>query len=160
LPFLVLFATGCGYRFEAGLPEPIRSVRLAVRDDTVARAELHPAVVAALRRALLRLGAARVGEEAGAQADIEAAITEYANEAIAFDRTDVGRRFRVRVTAVFRVRGPGDPTPRQLEAIWGEAYYSAGAGVSATKGAEDEAAGRAIRELADRAGARIAQELR
>ena len=159
LSVLTFAAAACGYRFSPGLPDGVRSVRLAVRDDTVARAGLHPAVVASLRRALLRLGAVRVGDEAGAQADVEGTITEYANEAIAFDSTDVGRRFRVRVTAVFRVRGPGEATPHQLEPIWGEAYYSAGAGVSATKGAEDEGAGRAIRDLAERVAARIVQEL-
>jgi hypothetical protein len=160
LCLLGLVTAGCGYRFATGLPDGVRQVRLALRDDTVARPGLHAAVVASLRRALLHRGATRVGEEAGeAAALVEGTITEYANEAMAFDRTDVGRRFRVRVTVQLRVQGPGGSVPRLLEPIWGEAFYSSGRGIAATKAAEDEAAVRAVRDLADRAAARIAQEL-
>jgi hypothetical protein len=115
-------------------------------------------VGAAILRQLQRDGRVRLAAETNADAILGGSLTSYLNEPIAFERADIGRRFRVRLALLFTLTGRSDARVLVKEEIVGEAFYTAGPGVVATRAAEEEAIVRAAQDLADRVVARILED--
>jgi len=86
-------------------------------------------------------------------------VTGYQNEAIAFDRQDIGRRFRVRVTLLATLTERTQGQVRLKEAVVGEAFYTAGVGAVGARNAEDEALQFAAQDVANKLVARLLEEL-
>ena len=97
----------------------------------------------------------RLAPPEAADAVLGGSLTAYQNDPIAFERADIGRRFRVRVTLALRLAERGGDKVLLKEEIVGEAFYTAGAGVVATRAAEEDATARAAQDLAGRVVARL-----
>lgn len=155
---LLLLASlaGCGYQLQgpSSLAPDIGAIHLAALRNSTVRPGLQTALAAALDRRL-RSGGMRLADEAAADLVVAGTIREYANDGIAFERFDVGRRFRLRITFELEMRKRKGGRALQ-ETFAGEAYYTAGGNVIATRAAEDEAAARAIGDLAEQIATRAA----
>jgi len=143
---------GCGYR-PPGMMDPagrVQRLYAAPFTNRTFRAGLDGMVAAAVLRQLQLNGGVSVVEESQAEHTLKGVVRLYENDAIAFDPTDVGRRFRVRVylTTTLSDRRGGSP-PVQREVV-GEAFYTAGNSVSGARAAEEDAVRRAVAELAAR----------
>jgi len=155
LLFLLLAAVltpGCGYR-PPGMVNPearVQRLYAAPFTNRTFRAGLEGLVAAAVLRQLQLNGGVSLVEEGRAGHVLTGMVRLYENDAIAFDASDVGRRFRVRVylTTTLTDRRGGVP-PLQREVV-GEAFYTAGNTVSGTRAAEEEAVRRAVTDLAAR----------
>ncbi|MBI4537641.1 MAG: hypothetical protein HY712_06760 [candidate division NC10 bacterium] len=160
LLLVVFLAAACGYH-RPGRQDPSRPVPtvhlLAFSNDTF-RPGLQGAVVAAIQRQL-HLDARIPLVEAG-RADLILAgrVSGYGVEALAFDQSDIGRRFRVRVVATLSARSRTEERVRFQEEFWGEAYYTAADTVQAVRASEEEAVRRAVQDLATRVAARLLEE--
>jgi len=116
-------------------------------------------VGAAIIRRLQQDSRVRLSAPEAADAVLAGTLTAYENEPVAFERFDVGRRFRVRLMLLLRLTGPGGEKVLLKEEIVGEAFYTAGNDVVATRSAEEEATQRAAQDLAVRAVARLLEGL-
>jgi hypothetical protein len=149
--------SGCGYQpgmGEAGSGAPTRLHVGAITNET-GSAGLQGVVAAAVRRRLLVSGHIQFSEEREADAILRGRVTGYQTEAVAFDRNDIGRRFRLRLTmlaTLSRKGAGGAPAQREIAA---EAFYTTGTGASSTRTAEEEALQRAVQELAGRVAAAV-----
>jgi hypothetical protein len=156
-----LLVAGCGYRplGTEALPVNIRSVAIGSIANNTFRAGLQGQVGESLNQRFRADGRVQVRPSTEADAVIETLITGYVNEGVAWDPNGVARRFRVQVTAGLTLRDRRTYRVLINEGMVGEAYYTAGSGVGTTLAAEDDAARRAVRDLADRVAARIIEGL-
>jgi hypothetical protein len=150
-----LLLAGCGYRFPGTLAERPPRLHVSAFANNTYRPGVHALVSAAVLRRLQLDRRLAVVDEAGAEAVLKGAVQGYENEAVAFERAEIGRRFRVRllVTATLVDRRGGAPVTHELA---GEAFYTAGVGVTGTRAAEEDAIQRAAGDLADRLAAVLA----
>jgi len=144
----LLFA--CGYRPPglAGIPA-LQRLHVAPFLNETFRPGVNTLVAEAVLRRLQLDHRVAVVEEGRAEAVLAGAVRQYENQAVAFERAEIGRRFRVRlfVGASLRDR-QGGPTLRHELA--GEAYYTAAATVTGTRAAEEDAVRRAAEDAAER----------
>jgi hypothetical protein len=156
-----LLVGACGYRplGTEALPANVQSVAIGAVGNTTFRAGLQGLLGESLNQRFLADGRVRVRPSTDADAVIETLITGYVNEGVAWDPNGVARRFRVQVTAGLTLRDRRTYRTLINEGMVGEAYYTAGSGVGTTLAAEDDAARRAVRDLADRVASRVIEGL-
>jgi hypothetical protein len=157
---LAIVAVACGYQpvGMSGPPSPERQISVeAITNET-----MHPGIQGIVSAAILRQlriqGVLRSAEAGPPALILSGGVTGYQNEAIAFDRQDIGRRFRVRVTLLATLTGRADGQVRLREAIVGEAFYTAGVGAVSARNAEDEALHFAAQDVASKLVARLLEE--
>jgi len=152
---------GCGYRplGTEALPANVRSVAIGPIANSTFRPGLQGLLGDAVHQRLLADGRVRVRPSPEADAILETVITGYGVEGVAWDVNGVARRFRVQVTAGMTLRDGHTQRLLISDGVAGEAYFTAGTGVGPTLAAEDEAARRALRDLADRVATRIIEGL-
>lgn len=156
---------GCGYQpygvgaGPGGLPREIQRLHLAALTNDTFRPGLQGLVSAAILRRLQQGGRVQLAPPEAADAVLAGSLTAYQNDPIAFERADIGRRFRVRVILALRLTVRGGDKVLLKEDLVGEAFYTAGAGVVATRAAEEEATARAAQDLAARVVSRLMEGL-
>jgi hypothetical protein len=156
---------GCGYQplgagtGSGGLQPDVQRVHLAALGNETFQPGLQGLVGAAILRRLQQDGRLHVTSQEAADAILAGSITAYQNLPVAFDQNDIGRRFRVRLTLAMRLTERGGEKLLLKDEISGEAFYTTGSDVRATRAAEEEAALRAARDLAAQVVARIADGL-
>lgn len=153
--------SGCGYRplGEGGLPHGIQRLHLAALTNGTFKPGVQGMVGAAILRRLQFDGRVSVTPEAAADAVLGGTLTTYQNEPITFEQADIGRRFRVRLTLLLTLTDRRGGASWLKEEVTGEAYYTAGTGVAATRAGEEEATQRAAQDLAIRVVARLMDDL-
>jgi hypothetical protein len=114
------------------------------------RPGLDGLAAAGVLRQLQLNGRVSLVEESRAEAVLAGVVRLYENDAIAFDPTDVGRRFRVRVYLATTLTDRRGGTPPVHREVVGEAFYTVGTTVSGTRAAEEDAVRRAVLDLAAR----------
>jgi len=129
----------------------------AITNETM-RPGIQGVVGAAILRQLRLHGVLRSPETGPPDLILSGGVTGYQNEAIAFDRQDIGRRFRVRVTLLATLIGRADGKVRLKETVVGEAFYTAGVGAVAVGNSEDEALQFAAQDVANKLVARLLEE--
>lgn len=156
-----LLLAGCGYHPEGvgDLPREIQRLHLAALTNDTFRPGLQGLVSAAILRRLQQDGRVRLAPPDAADTVLGGSLTAYQNDPIAFERADIGRRFRVRIALALRLAERGGDKVLLKEEIVGEAFYTAGAGVVATRAAEEEATARAAQDLAARVMTRLLEGL-
>jgi outer membrane lipopolysaccharide assembly protein LptE/RlpB len=156
-----LGAAGCGYspRGAGSLPPEIQRLHLTALTNDTFRPGLQGLVGAAIIRRLQQDGRVRLSAPEAADAILAGTLIAYRNDAVAFERFDIGRRFRIRLTLLLRLTGRGGEKEFLKEEIVGEAFYTAGNDVVATRSAEEEATQRAAQDLAARTVARLMEGL-
>jgi outer membrane lipopolysaccharide assembly protein LptE/RlpB len=152
---------GCGYQpYAAGsLPPEIQRLHLATLANNTFRPGLHGVVSAAILRRLQHDSRVHLAPREAADAVLAGTLVTYQNDPIAFERADIGRRFRVRLTLAMRLTAPDGQKVLLKEEIVGEAFYTAGAGVVATRAAEEEATLRAAQDVAAQVVRRLLEGL-
>lgn len=152
-----LWVAGCGYQPAGvgGPPPQFQRLHLAALTNGTFRPGLQGLVGAAILRRLQQDGRVRLAPPEAADAILGGTLNAYQNDPIAFERADIGRRFRVRVTLALTLTERGGEKVFLKEEIVGEAFYTAGTGVVATRAAEEEAALRAAQDLAVRIVTRL-----
>ncbi len=159
---LLLLATvggSCGYRGQASLPDDLKRIQLNVSDAGSFRPGLQANVAQALTQRILNAGGRVVHEKAQADATVTATITALQDDPVAFDSTDIARRFRVVVVVDLEVTEREGQGALVKEQVRGQAYYSAPSGVTGTEVAQNDAIQRAIRDLADQVVTRVVEPL-
>jgi lipopolysaccharide assembly LptE-like protein len=163
LPIVCQFLfLGCGYRpvGEGSLPHGIRRLYLAALSNGTFKPGVQGVVGAAILRRLQFDARVRLTSEPEAEATLGGTVTTYQNDPIAFEQTDIGLRFRVRLTLLFTLTERQGGESLLQEEVAGEAYYTAGTtGVTATRAAEDETMQRAAQDLATKVVARLMEDL-
>jgi hypothetical protein len=156
-----LILVGCGYRplGTERLPDGIRRVHLASIANGTYRPGIEGQLGAAILRRLQFATQVQVVPEPSAEAVLGGRIATYQNLPIAFQQTDIGQRFLVRLTLQMTLTDRQKGKVLLKEDVVGEAYYTAGAGAAATRAAEEEAAQRAVQDLAARAVDRLLEDL-
>ncbi len=154
----VLVACGYGPLATHGAPAGGRQLSVGAITNETMRPGVQGIVAAALLRQLRLHGVLRTSDAGAPDLILSGGVTAYLNEPIAFDRQDIGRRFRVRVTLSSTLVGRVDGKVRFHETIMGEAYYTAGVGAVSTRNAEDEALQFAAQDLASKLVARLLEE--
>jgi len=158
---LLLLTAGCGYQPHGtgSLPPEIQRLHLAALTNGTFRPGLQGLVGAAILRRLQQDGRVRLAPRESADAILGGTLTAYENIPIAFDRSDIGRRFRVRLILALQLTERGGDKVLLKEEIFGEAFYTTGSDVVATRSAEEEAAQRAAQDLAARVVERLMEGL-
>lgn len=155
-----LWGGSCGYRppgwQDATRPAP--RLYLAPLVNATFRPGLHGVVTAAIQRQIVLDARLPLVEEKLADIVLGGRVTHYEVSALAFDRSDIGRRFRVRVAAVVAVREGVEGRHRFQGTFTGEAYYTAGDSVQGTRAAEDDAIQRAALEVGGQLVTRLLEE--
>ena len=148
---------GCGYRplGTEALPANIRTVAIGPIANSTFRPGLQGFLGQYLNQRFQSDGRLRVRPSPEADAVVETIITSFGAEGVAWDRNGVARRFRVQVSAGMSLRDRRTQRVLISDGLVGEAYYTAGEGVGTTLAAEEDAARRALRDLADRVAIRI-----
>ncbi len=156
-----LLLVGCGYQpYGTGsLPPEIQRLHLAAIANGTFRPGLEGIVGAAILRRLQQDGRLRLAPREDADAVVAGTVTAYQNDAIAFEQADIGRRFRVRLILAMELRDRRGEQVLLKEEVAGEAFYTAGTGVVATRAAEEEATVRAAHDLAVRVALRLMEGL-
>ena len=160
---LALLATlaGCGYRplmhgEISGLPATVRTIAIGTLKNRTLRPAIHPALKDELIRRFTADARIKVADEAAADTVLDGAIETYGEDPLAFDKgTDTARRVRISISFAFTVTDRLKETVLLREGVSGVAYALFAPGVAATRVAEDEAAGRAIADVADRVVNRV-----
>lgn len=147
----LLLLVGCGYLGGGSLAFDLERISLTARDEVTARADLRPALLAALAARLAEDGRIRLVGPGQAQAILESRVVGLASEPVAFDQGDVARRFRVVLTLEVTLRDRAGNGTLLKETVTGEAYYSAPVGITGTRAAEEDGIRRAVGEAARRA---------
>jgi hypothetical protein len=162
---LLALGAGCGYKplGAEALPANIRTIAVGPIANSTFRAGLQGFLGEYLNQRVRADGRLRVRPSAEADAVIESTITGYGAEGVAWDQNGVALRFRVQVTAGMSLRDRETQRVLISDGLVGEAYYTAGQttgqGVTTTLAAEEVAARRALRDLADRMVTRIIEGL-
>jgi len=137
------------------VPAEVQRLYLAPLANGTFRPGLQGLVGSAILRRLQQDGRVQLVPQDTADAVLTGGLTTYENVPIAFDTSDVGRRFRVRVIFAMELKKRGGDKVLLKEEISGEAFYTTGSDVVGTHSAEDEAAQRAAQDLAVRVLARL-----
>lgn len=145
----------CGYHGQVSLPSELKRIHLAISSTGVSRPGLQADFTQALTQRILSAGGQVAKGWNQADATMKATITALERNPVAFDSRDLARRFRMVVVIELEVIKHKGKVERGREQVRGEAYYSAPLGVTGTQVAEDEAIGRALRNLADRVVTRV-----
>jgi hypothetical protein len=156
----VLLLGACGYHLP-GRQDPARPVpriHMAPITNGTFRPNLEGQVASAVSLKIQLEARAPLTDEGQADLVLSGRVTGYGVEALAVDQTDIGRRFRVRVTAAMTVRERAEQRLRFQGSFFGEAYYTVGDTVQSTRAAEDEAIRRASQGLAGQFVARLLEE--
>lgn len=162
---VLLLAAGCGYQPQGvgldpgGRPAGIQRLHLAPLTNGTFKPGLQGVVGAAILRRLQQDGRVRLASREAADAILAGTLTGYQNFPLAFDQADIGRRFRVRLTLALTLTEGGGEKVALKEEIAGEAFYTTGSDVVATRSAEEEATQRAAQDLAARVAARLMEGL-
>jgi hypothetical protein len=146
----LLLLCGCGYLGGGAVAFDLARITLAARDEVTARADLRPALLAALAARFAEDGRIRVVGPDEAQATLESRVVGLRSEGVAFDQGDVARRFRVVLTVEVTLRNLATSGILLKETVQGEAHYSAPVGITGTRTAEEEGIRRAVGEAAKR----------
>ncbi len=156
-----LLLLGCGYQpLGAGrLPEGLHRLHLASISNGTYRPGIQGQVGAALLHRLQFATQLQVVPEPSADAVLAGKVSTYENIPIAFQQTDIGQRFLVRLTLQMILTDRQKGNVLLKEDVVGEAYYTAGTGAAATRAAEEEAIQRATQDLATRAVDRLLEDL-
>ncbi len=156
-----LILAGCGYQplSAARLPEGIRRLHVASIANGTYRPGIEGQVGAAIRRRLQFVTQVQVVPEPSAEGILGGKISSYQNIPIAFQQTDIGQRFLVRLTLQMTLTDQRKGSVLLKEDVVGEAYYTAGTGAAATRAAEEEAIQRAAQNLAARVVDRLLEDL-
>ena len=156
----VTVAVGCGYH-PVGMGSPASATRHvaveAITNETM-RPGIQGIVGAAVLRQLRLHGVLGSSEAGPPTLILSGGVTGYLNEAIAFDRQDIGRRYRVRVTLLATLTDRTDGKVRLKEAIVGEAFYTTGVGAVSVSNSEAEALNFAAQDVASKLAARLLEE--
>ncbi|MFQ5990176.1 MAG: LPS assembly lipoprotein LptE [Candidatus Methylomirabilales bacterium] len=157
LLLLAVMVWSCGYRGQVGLPDDLKRIHLDISNTGTSRPGMEAEVRHALTRGILSAGGQVVVEKSQADATIKGTITSLKENPVAFDAQDIAQRFRVVVVLDFEViqRNGEAEVPRGQ--VQGEAYYSAPTGITGTEVAANDAIRRALRDLADKVVARVAE---
>jgi hypothetical protein len=151
LALAAALAAGCGYRPAGTLSDSERAPRLHVTPfaNRTFVPGVHTVVGAAILRRLQIDRRLPLVSEPQAEAVLTGSVNAYENEAVAYEQAEIGRRFRVRlfVIATLTDRRGGPPVTHELR---GEAFYTAGSGVTGTRAAEEDAIQRAANDVATR----------
>ncbi len=161
LVLLLFWGAGCGYQpYGLGsLPPDLQRLHVAAfRNDTY-QPGLQGLVGTAILRQLQQDGRIRVAPQESADAVLAGTITAYQNIPIAFDQSDIGQRFRVRLILTMQLTGRSAEKVLLKEEVYGEAYYTAGQEVTETRTAEQDAGFRAAQDLAVRVVERLLEGL-
>lgn len=167
-PLLLLFlvvllpwAAGCGYQpyGRGSLPPDLQRLHLAALGNNTYRPGLEGIVGTVILRQLQQDSRIRVAPPESADAILAGTITAYQNIPIAFDQSDIGQRFRVRLIMTMQLTGRRAEKVLLREEVYGEAYYTAGQEVTETRTAEQEAGFRAAQDLAVRLVERLLEGL-
>lgn len=152
---------GCGYHpLGAGsMPAETQRLYLAPLTNDTFRPGLQGLVGAAILRRLQQDGRVHLASQETAGTVLAGTLTAYENTPIAFDTSDVGRRFRVRVIFAMQLKERGGEKVLLKEEITGEAFYTIGTDVVGTRSAEEEAAQRAAQDLATQVVIRLVEGL-
>jgi hypothetical protein len=157
---VLLVIAGCGYHRpgheERGRPAP--RIHLAPFGNDTVRPGLHGTVAGAIQRQLLLDLRMPVVDAAQADLLLRGRVSGYGVEALAFDPSDIGRRFRVQVVATITASSRPENVVRFQGIFRGEAYYTAADTVQAVRTAEEEALRRAVQDLAGQVAARLLEE--
>ncbi len=158
---LLLLTVSCGYhrpgQHEPGRPIP--TVYLAALSNDTTRPGLQGTVAGAIQRQLLLDARIPVVDEPRADLILAGRVAGYGTEALAFDPlADIGRRFRLRVSATIVARERVGGQVRFEGNFSGEAYYTAADTVQAVRAAEEEAVRRAAQDMAAQLMARLLEE--
>jgi len=141
------------------LPGEIQRLHLAPLANDTFRPGLQGLVGAAILRRLQQDGRVHLASQETADAVLAGSLIAYENIPVAFDRSDVGRRFRVRLILAMRLTERGGEKVLLKEEITGEAFYTTGSDVVGTRSAEEEAAQRAAQDLAAQVVMRLMEGL-
>lgn len=156
----VTVAAGCGYH-PVGMSSPASATR-HVAVEAITNETMRPGIQGIVGAAVLRqlrLYGVLGSSEAGPPTHIlSGGVISYLNEAIAFDRQDIGRRYRVRVTLLATLTDRTDGKVRLKEAIVGEAFYTTGVGAVSVSNSEAEALNFAAQDVAGKLAARLLEE--
>ena len=153
-------AAACGYHpVGVGGPAPAgRQVAVEAITNETMRPGIQGIVGAAVLRQLRLHGVLGPSETGPPTLILSGGVTGYQSEAIAFDRQDIGRRYRVRVTLVATLTERTDGKVRLREAIVGEAFYTTGVGAVSVSNSEAEALRFAADDVASKLVARLLEE--
>lgn len=146
----LLLLCGCGYLGAGAVAFDLTRITLAARDEVTARADLRPALLAALATRFAEDGRIRVVGPGEAQATLESRVVGLRSDPVAFDQGDVARRFRMVLTVEVTLRNLATSGVLLKETVHGEAHYSAPVGITGTRAAEEEGIRRAVGEAAKR----------
>ncbi|MBW8056621.1 MAG: LPS assembly lipoprotein LptE [candidate division NC10 bacterium] len=152
---LAAFVMSCGYHGQVSIPDDLKRIHLAISSTGVSRPGLQTHFTQALTQRILSGGGQVVKGRNQADATMKATITALERNPVAFDSRDLARRFRLVVVIDLEVIQQKGKVELAREQVRGEAYYSAPRGITGTQVAEDEAIGRALRDLADRVVTRM-----
>src|SRR3989304_2486305 len=133
---IALVGAACGYRGQTNLPSDLQRIHVAVSNSGAFRPGLETALTQALTQRILSAGGRVVAEEAQADAQIKAVITGLERNPVAFDATDLARRFRMVVILDLQVIQRRDRAELAKEQVRGGADYSAPTGVTGPPGGE------------------------
>jgi hypothetical protein len=155
-----MLLVACGYQpvGMSGPPGSAHQVAVEAITNETMRPGIQGVVGAAILRQLRLHGVLRSPATGPPDLILSGGVTGYQNEPIAFDRQDIGRRFRVRVTLLATLVGRADGKVRLKEAIVGEAYYTAGVGAVSVSNSEDEALRFAAQDVASKLVTRLLEE--
>ncbi len=157
----LLLAAGCGYQplGTGSVPAEIQRLHLDPLTNDTFRPGLQGLVGAAILRRLQLDGRVHLASQEVADAVLSGNLTAYENVPIAFDASDVGRRFRVRLIFALRLTQRGGEKVLLKEEMTGEAFYTTGNDVVGTRSAEEEADQRAAQDLAAQVVTRLLEGL-
>lgn len=156
---VLLALAGCGYRpLGSGEVSALQPSVRTISIGTLKNRTLRPTIQSALRDALIRRfavdGRIRV-MEGGADALLEGAIEGFGEEPLAFSSQDTAKRLRLSISFSFTLKNRLEDKVLLRDGVAGVAYYFTGTGLAATRSAEDEAALRAVADLAERVVSRV-----
>lgn len=144
---LLLTMGACAYRPAGRLPLA-RTFALVPLTNETFKPGLQVALASAILDELGRDPAVRLEVHQTADALLEGRIMGYANDGIGFDEQDIARRFRVQIRLHLIVRERQSGAVILMEDLAGEALYTAGPSVTATKAAEADALQQAALDIA------------
>lgn len=156
---ILLALAGCGYQpLGSGNVSALQSSVMTISIGLLKNRTLRPTVQPALRDALVRRfatdGRIRI-VDAGADALLEGAIERFGEDPLAFGSADTAQRLRLSISFAFTLKNRLEDKALLRDRVTGVAYYITGAGVTTTRAAEDEAAHRAVADLAERVVSRV-----
>lgn len=144
-----LFLAGCGYTTTLAPFPHIRSITVSSIKNATLKPGINQALQQVLSEKFARDSRFREGKGQGVDAILEGTVTGYSSEGMAFDKSDIARRFRLRITLRLSLLEKDGKTLIKDEELQGEAFYTGSGDLASLKAAEDDAMNRALANLAD-----------